>query len=108
MTDITDPILRGELRSWITSSLVGALLIGALLWLSTFILPEDDHLGMVRGVVSKSISALFSIVIINGALLFLERVFPGEYFVQIEKDPVACAVLAVGYLYAFTNLVPYM
>jgi hypothetical protein len=108
MTELSDPTMKGEIKRWLISSFIGSAVMLGLLFLSPYVLPEEDPLGMVRGVVGRSITAVFSLVILTGGLLFLDRVTPKDYLAKIEDDALACAVLACGFLYSFVSLMQYM
>lgn len=78
---------------WYTcASFIGFLVLGILTYFSPHFLPKDDPSALYRKLI-LSVPAILGIMLMGGALVFIDIVTPKHYMEKINEDPTACAIL---------------
>lgn len=92
-----------EVRDYIIGSSIGAGIVLALLIAGALILP-GDRLQMLRHVVMGSVIAITAIILLVGALLFVDHVTPGDFLGETVRGNTACAILSAAIIYVVGHL----
>ncbi len=88
--------LKPMLKAWSAGALISVGIIGLLLAVSPFVLPESDSMALYRYFLLRVGAAAWGIVAITGGALFFDHVTPGNWLERIEEGNAACAIVTVG------------
>jgi hypothetical protein len=101
--DIT-PTSKSNIKRWLVASVIGSATIVVILLLSPFVLPKADPYGWLRGVLDRVLFTIVGNMLFSGGLLFLDYVTPGETLEEINKDPIASAIVCAAYVYGLVTI----